>query len=154
MIEAPKIQQTSMQRCATLPLVVSRDQIGQRMAPGIRAVMAVMAEQGIRQTGSWFTHHFRRPTESFDFEICVPVDVAIVASGGVLPGQWPAMTVVRTLHSGSYDGLAVAWGEFIAWKEASGHRTAQDLWERYLVGPESSADPADWRTELNLQLLD
>lgn len=34
------------------------------------------------------------------------------------------------------------------WIAASGHTPAEDLWERYAAGPESSPDPATWRTEL------
>jgi len=34
----------------------------------------------------------------------------------------------------------------------NGHEQADDLWEVYLVGPHSSADPANWRTELNRPL--
>ena len=38
--------------------------------------------------------------------------------------------------------------------DADGHiLEPPDLWERYLVGPETSLDPAHWRTELNEPLL-
>jgi effector-binding domain-containing protein len=63
------------------------------------------------------------------------------------------MTVARTVHHGGYEGLPLAWGKFLAWVADGGHTPAPDLWERYLVGPESSPDPADWRTELNQPLL-
>ena len=33
-----------------------------------------------------------------------------------------------------------------------GHRPAEDLWERYVKGPESGPDPAAYRTELNRPL--
>jgi effector-binding domain-containing protein len=56
--------------------------------------------------------------------------------------------VARTVYHGSYDGLAAAWGEFDAWIRANGHKPAEDLWEVYLVGPDFSTNPADWRTEL------
>jgi effector-binding domain-containing protein len=62
------------------------------------------------------------------------------------------MTVARTVYHGDYEGLPVAWAEFKEWIEANGHSCAVDLWERYLVGPESSDNPADWRTELNRPL--
>lgn len=47
-----------------------------------------------------------------------------------------------------YEGLGAAWGEFGAWIAAQGHTPAPDLWESYVTGPESSPDPATWRTEL------
>jgi hypothetical protein len=33
--------------------------------------------------------------------------------------------------------------------EGAGHKPAANLWECYVAGPESSSDPATWRTELN-----
>ena len=62
------------------------------------------------------------------------------------------MSVARAVYQGRYEGLAAAWGEFLAWVEAGGHPRAPDLWERYLVGPETSPDPTNWRTELNRPL--
>jgi effector-binding domain-containing protein len=56
--------------------------------------------------------------------------------------------VARTVYHGPYEGLGDAWGEFLDWITANGHRPAPDLYECYLAGPESSANPADWRTEL------
>ena len=64
-----------------------------------------------------------------------------------------AMTVARAVWSGGYEGLAGAWGELLGRLDASGLRTADDLWERYLVGPEAAASPADYRTELNRPLV-
>jgi hypothetical protein len=34
-----------------------------------------------------------------------------------------------------------------------GSQHAADLWERYIAGPESTADPAGWRTELSRRLI-
>ena len=76
----------------------------------------------------------------------------MAAAGRVQPSQWPAIKVARTVYNGPYEGLGEAWGEFIDWIENNGHTPAPDLWECYLVGPESSPDPADWRTELNRPL--
>jgi hypothetical protein len=50
----------------------------------------------------------------------------------------------------SSDHLAIGTeGEFRDWIAANGQKPAPDLWEIYLSGPESSPDPATWRTELN-----
>jgi effector-binding domain-containing protein len=56
--------------------------------------------------------------------------------------------------NGGCEGLGDAWGEFMAWIEAEGHRPRPDLWERYVVGPESSSDPSAWRTEINRPLAE
>jgi effector-binding domain-containing protein len=49
-------------------------------------------------------------------------------------------------------GLAGAWKAFSAWTAAAGHEQADDLWECYITGPESTADPSAWATELNRPL--
>jgi hypothetical protein len=38
------------------------------------------------------------------------------------------------------------------WIKTEGHMPAQDLWEIYAAGPETSSDPTAWRTELNRPL--
>jgi effector-binding domain-containing protein len=90
--------------------------------------------------------------DTWDFEICVPVSAPIVASGRVKPSQWPAMKVARTVYRGPYEGLADAWGEFLDWIAADGHTAAPDLYQCYVAGPESSSDPANWRTEFTKPL--
>ncbi len=153
MLATPQIVQTTALHTATLHVVVPREEISTVIGPGICEVLAAIATQGSAPAGPWFTHHRCRPTDFFDFEICVPVATPIHAAGRVQPGQWPAMKVARTFHHGPYEGLAAAWGEFIGWIEANGHTPAAGLWERYLVGSETSPDPADWRTELNRPLV-
>jgi effector-binding domain-containing protein len=123
------------------------------MGPGISEVMAAVAAQGIAPTGPWFTHHLRMDPAIFDFEICVPVSTPVAPVGRVKPGQLPAARVARTIYRGPYEGLGAAWGEFDAWIASQGLTPGPDLWEVYAVGPESSPDPADWRTELNRPLI-
>ncbi len=145
MIDTPQIVQTAVQRTAIIRLTVPREEIREVMGAGHRELMAAVAAQGITPTGPWFTHHFRVPTDSFDFEIGVPVDVAVSTVGRVHAGQLPATTVARTIYHGPYEGLGAGWGELMAWIEAAGHRPASDLWEHYVAGPESGPDPATWR---------
>ncbi len=43
---------------------------------------------------------------------------------------------------------------FHRWIGAQGVRPAEDVWERYLTGPETGSDPGGWRTELIQPLAD
>jgi effector-binding domain-containing protein len=124
------------------------------MGPGLREVYAAIAAQDMEPDGPWFTHHLKRPEESFDFEICVPTSRAIDPAGEVEAGIWPAMRVARTVYRGDYAKLGDAWGEFTDWIATQGLRQAEDLWERYLAGPDTNKDPARWRTELIRPLVD
>jgi effector-binding domain-containing protein len=152
-LDTPQIVETADQLTASLSLVVPSAEIQSVMGPSIREVYAALAAQGIAPAGPWFTHHRRQPADTFDFDVCVPVAAPIAAMGRVNPGRRPAARVARAVYNGPYEGLPAAWGELCAWIEANGHTRRPDLWECYLNGPESSDDPADWRTELNQPLI-
>ena len=154
MIESPQIIQTSTQLAAIIPITVPRAQIGEVMMPGLTEIMAAVKEQGIGPAGVWFTHHLRIEPEIFDFEICVPVTAPVKPVGRVIPGVWPSMRVIRTVYHGPYEGMGDAWGEFETWIEAQALKGTQDLWERYLVGPEVGPDGSLYRTELNRPLAE
>jgi effector-binding domain-containing protein len=82
----------------------------------------------------------------------VKVAAPVQATGRVKPGELPAAKVARAIYSGPYEGLPSAWGEFDTWIKANGYEPADDLWELYSVGPQSTPDPANWRTELTRPL--
>lgn len=90
--------------------------------------------------------------ELFDFEISVPVTKPITPVGRVKPSVLPPARVARTVYRGPYEGLPNAWPELDEWIAANGHAAREDLWEVYLKGPESGADPSAWETQLNRPL--
>jgi effector-binding domain-containing protein len=153
MINTPEIKQSAAQITATIRFTIPREEIRNVMGPGIGELMAAVAAQGIAPAGSVFSHHFRMDPSIFDFEVGVPVAKPVTPAGRVKPGELPATTVARTVYCGGYEGLGAAWGEFGKWIAANGHTPALDLWECYVAGPESSPDPATWRTELNRPLI-
>jgi effector-binding domain-containing protein len=154
MIDTPRITQTVAHLTASIHLTVPRAEIRNVMGPGLSEVRAAIAAQGIATAGPWFTHHLRVDPEIFDFEICVPVARPVAAKGRVELGEWPVTTVARTVFHGDYEGLGAAWSEFDAWIAGKGYTPRPDLWECYVVGPESGPDPSGWRTELNRPLVD
>jgi effector-binding domain-containing protein len=152
MLDTPHITQTTTRLTAVIHFTIPREEIQDVMGPGIAELMATVAAQGITPTGPWFDHHLTMAEDTWDFEICVPVSAPVVAAGRVRPSKWPAMKVARTVYRGAYEGLADAWGEFLDWITANGHTVAPDLYQCYVAGPESSPDPANWRTELTKPL--
>ena len=152
MIDPPRITQTTAQLSAVIHLTIPKDEIQNVMGPGLGELMSTIAAQGIKPAGPWFDHHFKIMDDSWDFEICVPVGKPVAAAGRVKPGQRPAMKAAQTVYHGPYEGLGEAWGEFLDWIKANGHSPAQDLYQCYVAGPESSPDPAKWRTELTKPL--
>ncbi|MGH9195967.1 MAG: GyrI-like domain-containing protein, partial [Acidimicrobiia bacterium] len=154
MLDTPKITQTTAQLTAIIHLTIPRHEMQNVFGPGIGELMAAIAAQGVAPAGPLFAHHLKMAPDIFDFELGVPVSTPVAAAGRVKPGQWLAMKVARTVYHGPYEGLPAAWGELMAWIEAEGHTPAPDLWECYVAGPQSSPDPATWRTELNRPLTD
>ena len=153
MIDPPQIVQTTTQLTAFIHLTVTLEEMQKVFGPTIGELLSTLAAQGIAPVGPVFTHHLRGPTDTFDFELSVPVSAPVVATGRVQPGQWPAMRVARTVHHGPYEGLPDAWEEFTDWIKTNGHRTAPDLRESYLTNPDSDPNPANWRTELSRPLV-
>ena len=153
MIDSPAVTQSQEMLTAVIRLKIPRAEIQQVMGPAIGEVMATLAAQGLAPAGPVFSHHFRMSPETFDFEVGVPVAAAVRPAGRVVPAKLPATRVARANYRGPYEGLGAAWGEFTHWIEAQGLRQAEDLWESYAAGPESSPDPAQWRTELTRPLL-
>lgn len=152
MIETPQVVTTEAVKMAKIYAKIPARAIQQEMGKLVQELVKGIRAQNVDITGPWFTHHLQRPGEFFDFEVCMPVGAEVKAEGRMEPGLWPAMTVVRTVYEGGYEGLGGAWGEFMAWTKSQDLKISEEIWERYLVGPESEKDASKWRTELNREV--
>jgi uncharacterized protein YndB with AHSA1/START domain/effector-binding domain-containing protein len=153
LIESPVITETSSQLVASIHMSVPRSEMRSVMGPGRDEIMTAVKAQGIGPAGAWFDHHRKMDPEVFDFEICVPVSAPVSQVGRVTGRELPSVTVAQTVYSGPYENLGAAWGEFDDWMKANGHAPAADLYQCYEVGPESSSNPAEWRTVLRRPIL-
>lgn len=154
MIDTPQIVRSQPQQTAVIRLTIPREEMPRIMGAAIGELVGAITAQGAGPAGPMYTFHHRNPTDSFDLEVGFPVSKPIAPAGRVQPGQLPAATVARTIYRGPYEGLGDAWGEFMRWIEANGHRPSSTLWERYVSGPESGADATVWQTELNRPLAE
>src|SRR3982074_703141 len=152
MLATPEIIQTNAQAAAVIRLTIPRSERMRVFGPAVGDLMTTLAAQGVEPVGAVFAHHLRMPPDTFDFELGVKVAAPVKAAGRMKPGQLPAVKVARAGYSGPYDGLPSAWGEFARWMKANGHEQAENLWEVYSIGPQSTPDSANWRTELNRPL--
>ncbi len=153
MIDAPHIAQTVAQQTAIIRLTIPRAEMMTAFGPAVGELMSVLAAQGISPAGPVFAHHLKITPGIFDFEVGVAIATPVIAAGRMKPSEWPAMKVARTGYRGPYEGLPDAWGTFTEWIATNGHAPAEDLWECYVTGPQASADPATWQTELNRPLM-
>jgi len=152
MLDTPQIVRTTAQAAAVIHLTVPRNDMMKVFGPAVGELIATLSEQGVKPEGPVFAHHLKMSADTFDFELGVKVSTPVKATGRVKPSELPAAKVARTVYSGPYEGLPAAWGEFTKWIKANGHEQADDLWEIYSVGPQSTPDPEGWRTELSRPL--
>lgn len=153
MLDPPEILYAEAQSAAVIHVTVPKAEIQDVMSPAFEEVIAVASAQGIGPAGPVFAHHLRMDPTIFDFEIGVPVTSPVEPVGRVRAGELPTGRIARTVYRGGYEGLGAAWGEFSAWITAQGLTPAPNLWERYVVGPETDADPGSWQTELNRPVM-
>lgn len=152
MIETPRVVDSPALRTAIIHCTCALADIQDTMTEGIEELLNTLDEQGIKPAGPLLAHYLEIPGETFEFEITVPVSTPVTPQGRVVPSEMVSRRVLQTTLHGDYDGLGDAWGEFFEWIEANGIEVTDDFWECYAVGPETSDDPADWRTELNQPL--
>ncbi len=123
------------------------------MIAGCKEIKQLLKRRALEQTGPWFTHHHRRPTDTFDYEICFPVATAVEPEGRVINGFWAATRVARTIFHGNYAQLAHSWSGLHTWMTAQGLAGREEFWEAYLVSPIEDPNPEHWRTQLNWPLV-
>jgi effector-binding domain-containing protein len=148
MIDTPQIAQTGSQLTAMIRLTIPCADMQTVFPAAIQEIYTALGAQGIAPVGPLFAHHLAKPTDVFDFEICVPVATPVEAVGRVQPGNLPGARVAQTIYHGDYSGLGSGWGELFTWIDAGGHTPSPDFLERYVTGPESGPDPSTWCTEL------
>jgi|SRR5208283_1759518 len=154
MIAMPEIVQTNAEMAAVIHLTIPRAEMMKSFGPAVGELMAELKRQRVTPQGAVFAHHLTTSAAIFDFELSFKINAPVKANGRVKPGELPAAKVARAIYSGPYEGLHAAWVEFNQWLNANGHKQAEGLWEVYSVGPETTPEPANWRTELNRPLKD
>jgi len=152
MIDTPEILDVPAQTSAAIRLDIPATTVRGEMGAGREELTRALADQGVEKTGPWFTHHFKIPDANFYFEICFPVAAGIKPYGRVAPAELAPARVARTIYRGPYDGLGAGWGQFMAWINAQGLSMRGDFWEVYVTGPDDTADPAQYATQLNVPL--
>ena len=154
MIDTPILTEATAQAAAVIHLTIPRAAIQAVMHPAIEELLAAIRAAGAQPAGPLYTHHLTTSSTEFDFEVGFPVSGPIAPSGRVKMSGLPAARVVRTIYRGPYEDLFGAWSEFSEWMKRAQHKGTGQIWERYVVGPESGPDPAQWQTELNIPLTD
>lgn len=138
---------------ATYRGTVPVQELGGLIGTALPAILQALGEQGRQPAGAWYTrHHSLADVQAWDVEIGFPVDQPITAAGMVEPGTLGGGRTAQALYTGPYEGLADAWQGLRAWAGEQGLQQDGPTWEEYLVGPETTQDPAGFQTRLSFPL--
>jgi effector-binding domain-containing protein len=107
-----------------------------------------LAARGMNPAGPPVALYQGMTEEKFDVTAGFPVPAGAEPSGDVVVATLPEGATVEAIHQGSYDDLSKTNEELTAWFKDNGMTPPTVMWEEYLVGPESEADPSRWQTRI------
>jgi effector-binding domain-containing protein len=148
-----KIEQAELENRTVLGVreVVKMSELTEFFARAFAAAAAELAKQGGHPAGPPVAIYYGQPTDTVTvtagFPALGPMKPADASSGLVLAELrgGPATTAI---HIGPYDQLSVTYGKISAWMFEHQLKPTSEMWEEYLVGPDSVADPALWQTRI------
>ncbi len=136
------------QRTAVVRGHATLDGIADFLGGAFGVVSRALDEHATGPAGPPFAQ-YATATDGFDVEAGFPVGgrVGGLADGpvegtvegaadGVVAGELPGGRAARTLHRGSYAGVAAAYDALGGWLTENGYRPAGAPWESYLDGPD------------------
>lgn len=117
---------------------VENEMIPRRMGEIYGELMQHFGRKGIRMAGPPFAlyHEFNQKTT--DMECGFPVAGKAEGSGHIKAMALPGGRAVKAVHIGPYDRLVDTYNEMQRWMAEQGVRPKQEMWERYLTGPEET----------------
>jgi effector-binding domain-containing protein len=151
-LDKPYRARIGAQTVARIHVVASRPEMRSAFHAACQEISDILQAGGITPAGPLGAHYHRRPTDTFDFDVYLPIDKPLQPSGRVEIAEIPATEVIRTVHQGSYEELPQAWREFADWVSANDFKTREDAFEIYTLGPMNDENPNTWKTELNWAL--
>lgn len=127
---------------------VRMDELMEFFPRALTAAAEALAERGMEPSGPAIGLYHGMEDETCDVTAGFPVSPGAAPSDDVVAAMLPAGATVETVHHGPYDGLPDVYQELTAWFEENGMQAPPVVWEEYLVGPESEADPGRWQTRI------
>jgi len=129
--------------------VIPMDHMTEYFGRAFATAAAELGKQGAYPAGPPVALYHGAPVENAadvtaGFPVAQPVAPTDAAVVEVLPGG-PA---IEAIHTGSYDTLGETYAELTDWLMEQHLNTAEDMWEEYVVGPDTEPDPAKWQTRI------
>lgn len=110
--------------------------------------VAAAQELGVQVAGPPVAVYRGDPEHGFDVIAGFPVMGTPAPSPGIEVTELPAGQAVTAIHVGSYDSMTQTYAKITAWMQEQHLTPAEPMWEEYLTDPETTPDPAQWRTRI------
>ncbi len=135
---------------AAVAETVGRADLGAWFAGAVAEVLATLATQHVEPAGpggSVVSDAFFAD-ESGEITVFVPTSVAVEPAGRVVHLRLPPVELAVIEHAGPHDGIDRTYGALAAHVAERALSVDSAIRERYLVGPDDTDDPSQWRTEI------
>lgn len=127
---------------------VRMDELGDFFPRAMTAAAEALRARGVEPAGPPVALYEDMSAEEFDVTAGYPVSAGAAPSDDVVAAMLPAGATVEAVHEGPYETLTAAHEELTAWFQENGVPSPTVVWEEYVLGPESSADPSRWQTRI------
>ena len=128
--------------------VVRVDALTDFFGRAFTATAAELGAQGLAPVGPPVALYTGEVGETTDVTAGFPTTEPPTPGGGLVAAVLPAGRAAVTVHHGPYDAMVTTYSGLMGWFEEQGLTPGPTMWEEYLVGPDSVADPAEWRTRI------
>ncbi|MCU1443667.1 MAG: AraC family transcriptional regulator [Cryobacterium sp.] len=116
---------------------------------------AELSRQGSEPDGPPIALYTGDPSDTVDVTAGFPVKAAVTVPAAAVESS-PKFVVasltggkaIQTIHTGPYDTLDDTYAQIIEWLTDQKLAPQHEMWEEYLVGPDSGAEPSAWQTRI------
>jgi effector-binding domain-containing protein len=143
----PELVRLAIQDTAVIVTETPVGELPRVIAEALPAVERAVFGAGVALAGPPFVRYLAMGPE-IRAEIGFPIGTAIAPRGRIQPGHLPGGDAARIVHLGPYDTIAATYERLQTWMAAQGRMPAGPFWEVYWTEPDTSPDPATWRTEV------
>ena len=129
----------------------------QKMSNMMPIIGAYAISNNITMAGKPFViyHKWDIENNTVMFSCCIPTSSKIeTLNPNILTGQLQPFTAVKTVLNGDYNNLEEAWNKAMAYIAENNLKQPINgtVLESYLTDPTGTPNPADWRTEIFLEV--
>lgn len=128
--------------------VVPMQSLSEFFGRAFAQVAEALGRLGVAPAGPPVAYYSGMPEGAIDVTAGFPVAQPVTPTEGLVAVTLSGGATVEATHVGPYDTLGETYGAIAGWLEEQGLTASDAMWEEYLVGPESDADPGRWQTRI------